>query len=75
MGINDTRDAQLRTANDTVREDILPSVAKAYDENGPAMVLALTMIMADLWLESGFTAGDWRQVIDIYDLQGRATKA
>jgi hypothetical protein len=70
MGINDsreTRDAQLKTANDVVREDILPSVAKGYDEAGPAVVMTLAVILADIWLASGFTSNDWREIIAIFD--------
>ena len=50
-----------------LREKVLPILLSVYDECGPATVLALTFIMADAWLETRFTADEWRSLIDIQD--------
>jgi hypothetical protein len=60
---------QLKAATDKMRKEALPILGEAYDENGPAAVLALTVMLADIWLESGFTTNEWRSVIDIFDLR------
>jgi hypothetical protein len=60
---------QFKAASDKVRKETLPTLGKAYDETGPAAVLALTLMLADIWLESGFTVGEWREIIDVYDLR------
>ena len=38
-------------------------------------MLALTFMLADIWLESGFTTSEWRKIIEIYDLQQGQAKA
>jgi hypothetical protein len=55
--------SEIEKAHAALREETLPSLAAAYDKAGPATVLALTLILADVWLESGFSADDWREVI------------
>lgn len=66
---SDGTERHLKAASDAIRKDVLPVLGEAYDKSGPAAVLMLTMMLADSWLEAGFTAGDWRAIIDIYDLQ------
>lgn len=70
--MKDIHDDPIRTAGDLVRQDVLPSLETAYNEIGPATVLALTFMLADIWLESGFTTSEWRNIIDIYEMQERA---
>jgi hypothetical protein len=71
MGAHDSSkdERHLKAANDKIRKEILPVLGKIYDETGPATVLALTFMVADIWLESGFTTSEWREIIDIYDLR------
>ena len=57
-------------AHAALRQETLPNLLHAYDEAGPAVVLTLALILADIWLEGGFTADEWRSVIDIYDQAG-----
>jgi hypothetical protein len=66
---NDRGDGRLEIekAQEVLREETLPSLAAAYDKAGPAAVLALTFMLADVWLESGFTPGEWRSIIAIFD--------
>ena len=73
--LDDHHNGQLKLANDAMREDILPGFAKAYDDVGPAVVLTLGLLLADVWLESGFTAAQWRAIIDIYDLEAGVLRA
>lgn len=78
MGVDndDHRDErQLEIAGDKMRKEALPVLGKAYEEIGPAAVLALTFMLADIWLESGFTTSEWRKIIEIYDLQQGQAKA
>ena len=58
----------LKAASDKIRKETLPVLGKAYDETGPAAVLALTFMLADIWLESGFTTSEWRDIIAIFDV-------
>jgi hypothetical protein len=57
----------LKTAADAIREETLPAIERVYAEEGPASILALTIMLADIWLASGFTTEDWREIIAIYD--------
>jgi hypothetical protein len=77
MGAHDSSkdERHLKAASDKIRKETLPVLGKVYDETGPAAVLALTIMLADIWLESGFTADDWREIIDIYDLGVEALRA
>lgn len=59
--------SEIENAHAALRETVLPALLNAYDEFGPAVVLALTFIMADTWLETRFTADEWRSLIDIHD--------
>jgi hypothetical protein len=54
---------QLMAASEQIREEVLPGFGKAYDEHGPVSVLALAIIIADIWLESGFTRDDWQSLV------------
>jgi hypothetical protein len=51
---------QLKAAIDEVRKEVLPPLEKAYDKHGPAAVLGLTDMLADIWEASGFKDVDWR---------------
>ena len=66
--------SQIDRAHAALREETLPGLASAYDKAGPATVLALTMILADVWLESGFSTDEWRDIINI-DSRAEATPA
>ena len=74
MGAHDSGrgERQLKIASDKMRKEALPVLGKVYDETGPAAVLALTMMLADIWLESGFTIDEWREIITLYDVEGAA---
>ena len=58
---------QLKAASDIIRTEALPVLGRAYDETGPAAVLALTLMLADIWVESGFTPGEWRSLIALHE--------
>jgi hypothetical protein len=69
MGADNSDDeGPLKAAEDKIRKETLPALGRAYGETGPAAVLALTCILADIWLQSGFTTSDWREIIAVYDL-------
>jgi hypothetical protein len=53
----------IEKAHAALREETLPGLANAYDKAGPAAVLTLAFILADVWLESGFTMDEWREVM------------
>jgi hypothetical protein len=74
MGAHDSGrgERHLKVASDKMRKEALPVLGKVYDETGPAAVLALTMMLADIWLESGFTIDEWREIITLYDVEGAA---
>ena len=71
---NRGHDRQLKIAGDRIRRDILPVLGDAYDDLGPAIVLSLTLMMADVWIQTGFTASEWREVIGLYDLETLAVR-
>jgi hypothetical protein len=54
---------RLMAASDQIREDVLPGLGKAYDDHGPVSVLALAIMIADIWIESGFTREDWQTLV------------
>jgi hypothetical protein len=60
---------QLKSAGDRVRDDILPVLLQAYDEAGPAVVLGLGVVLADILRESGFNANDWQECFNVHDPQ------
>jgi hypothetical protein len=74
MGAHDSGrgERHLKVASDKMRKEALPVLGKIYDETGPAAVLALAMMLADIWLESGFTIDEWREIITLYDVEGAA---
>lgn len=77
MGNDNDHEAErhFKAAANKMRKEALPILGKVYDENGPAAVLVLTLMLADIWLESGFTTDEWREIIDIYDLGAEALRA
>jgi hypothetical protein len=77
MGAHDSGrgERHLKVASDKMRKEALPVLGKIYDETGPAAVLALTFMLADIWLESGFTTNEWREIIDIFDSEREALRA
>jgi hypothetical protein len=76
MGAHDSKDERhLKGAGEKIRKEVLPVLGKIYDDHGPATVLALALMAADIWLESGFATDEWREIIDIYDLEREALRA
>jgi hypothetical protein len=59
---NDAR--RIKAAFDELQKEILPAVAKAYDDLGPEIVLVLGVAVADLWRASGFSVSDWRELMN-----------
>ena len=52
---------------------MLPGLGDAWDEAGPAVVLVLASIMADVWLATGFETFDLiRAIIGVQRLDGAA---
>ena len=68
-------EGRLEEAHSALRKETLPALASAYDEAGPATLLTLAFILADIWLESGFTTNEWREIIDIFDSEREALRA
>ena len=49
---------EINRAYAAVQTHVLPGLGDAWDVAGPAVVLVLASILADVWLESGFETFD-----------------
>ena len=47
-----------------VQVHVLPGLGDAWDEAGPAVVLVMASILADVWLETGFETFDLIRAIN-----------
>jgi hypothetical protein len=54
---NNSRE-EIARAYAAVQTHVLPGLGDAWDAAGPAVVLVLASILADVWLESGFQTFD-----------------
>ena len=50
---NDNSREEIARAYSAVQAHVLPGLGDAWDEAGPAVVLVLASILADVWLETG----------------------
>jgi hypothetical protein len=65
--MDDDTKRQIKAAFDEMQKEILPALAKAYDDLGPDIVLVLGVALADIWRESGFSAADWQELTDVFE--------
>ena len=64
MNDNDKGREEIAKAYSAVQTHVLPGLGDAWDEAGPAVVLVIAQILADVWLESGFETFDLVRVIN-----------
>ena len=55
---------EIDRAYSAVQMHVLPGLGDAWDEAGPAVVLVMASILADVWLESGFETFDLIRAIN-----------
>ena len=55
---------EIDRAYSALQVHVLPGLGDAWDEAGPAVVLVMASILADVWLESGFETFDLLRVIN-----------
>jgi hypothetical protein len=60
---NDSRE-DIARAYAAVQAHVLPGLGDAWDVAGPAVVLVMASILADIWLDSGFETFDLIQVVN-----------
>jgi hypothetical protein len=60
---DDPRD-EIARAYVAVQMHVLPGLGDAWDMAGPSVVLVLTNILADVWLQSGFETFDLIRVMN-----------
>ena len=60
---NNSRE-EIDRAYAAVQVHVLPGLGDAWDAAGPAVVLALASILADVWIESGFETFDLIRAIN-----------
>ena len=63
MNDDKSRD-EIAKAYLAVQEHVLPGLGDAWDAAGPAVVLVMASILADVWLESGFETFDLIRAIN-----------
>ena len=61
---NDNSREEIDRAYAAVQVHVLPGLGDAWDAAGPAVVLVLTSILADVWLESRFETFDLIRAIN-----------
>ena len=59
-----TNHNEIDRAYSALQVHVLPGLGDAWDEAGPAVVLVLASILADVWLESGFETFDLIRAIN-----------
>jgi hypothetical protein len=55
---------EIDRAYSAVQTHVLPGLGDAWDDAGPAVVLVLASILADVWLETGFETFDLIRAIN-----------
>jgi len=61
---NDNSREEIDRAYAAVQIHVLPGLGDAWDEAGPAVVLTLASILADVWIETGFETFDLIRAIN-----------
>ena len=62
--MNEKSRDEIAQAYAAVQVHVLPGLGDAWDEAGPAVVLVMASILADVWLESGFETFDLIRAIN-----------
>ena len=60
---NDSRE-EIDRAYVALQTHVLPGLGDAWDQAGPAVILVMASILADVWLESGFETFDLIRAIN-----------
>lgn len=55
---------EIDRAYTAVQQHVLPGLGDAWDAAGPAVVLVLASILADVWIETGFETFDLIRAIN-----------
>ena len=63
-GNNNNSREEIDQAYAAVQVHVLPGLGDAWDEAGPAVVLVMASILADVWIESGFETFDLVRAIN-----------
>lgn len=63
-GNNNNSREEIDQAYAAVQVHVLPGLGDAWDEAGPAVVLVMASILADVWIESGFETFDLIRTIN-----------
>jgi hypothetical protein len=61
---NNNAREEIDQAYTAVQVHVLPGLGDAWDEAGPAVVLVLGAILADVWIETGFETFDLIRAIN-----------
>jgi hypothetical protein len=64
MTNNNSSKEEIDRAYSAVQVHVLPGLGDAWDDAGPAVVLVMASILADVWLESGFETFDLIRAIN-----------
>jgi len=64
MNDNEKSREEIDRAYAAVQLHVLPGLGDAWDEAGPAVVLVMASILADVWIESGFETFDLIRAIN-----------
>ena len=62
--MNEKNRDEIAQAYFAVQTHVLPGLGDAWDEAGPAIVLVMASILADVWLEAGFETFDLIRAIN-----------
>ena len=62
--MNEKSRDEIAQAYAAVQVHVLPGLGDAWDEAGPAVMLVMASILADVWLESGFETFDLIRAIN-----------